>query len=454
MAATDDYADTQAGATALRIYYTQSGELESPLDKDVFKIQVTKGWTYIIAFATENAQGDPVIKGWADGKTPIVSPTAPSTLSYAADYTGDYFLEVGNLNKPGTASYKLIAAATPPDDYPGPPGATGLLRVGEKIQAEIEVTGDRDWFKVFLQKGVQYAFKLEGKGHGTGTMEVGVTGAKLFTADALQFGSSAPFVPKPLQVTDATFTQYTLTAESSGYQYLSVYDDGVNFVTPPPGYHTGTYTLHAALVPNGAGTSGNDILAGLGTGTVITGGAGLDTAVYAGARAGYAVSQGAAMMYVARTGTATAGSADILTGVERLLFDDVAVALDATGAGGQAYRLYQSAFNRAPDKAGIGYWIAQMDKGASIYDVAQSFINSTEFSTLHGATPSDAAFIGSLYQNVLHRAGDQPGIDYWTGVLASGVPRAAVLASFSESPENYAAVLQVIGNGFDYIPYG
>jgi hypothetical protein len=34
-----------------------------------------------------------------------------------------------------------------------------------------------------------------------------------------------------------------------------------------------------------------------------------------------------------------------------------AVALDVDGAAGQAYRLYQAAFDRAPDKNGLGYWI-------------------------------------------------------------------------------------------------
>jgi hypothetical protein len=449
MTTTDDHADTQAGATALAFPALLSGQLGTPQDKDVFKVQVTKGRTYVFSFVAENAQGDPVLKGWTDGHAdaPVYYSPKTSALSYAADYSGDYYLEVGNRTTAGTAGYKLVAAEIYPDDYPTPSSA-GTLPVGGHISAQIEVTGDLDWFKVYLQRGVKYAFTLEGQGYGKGTMPVGATGAKVF----LDATPQSPITSRLLD-SDATYTHYTLAAETSGYHYLAVYDDAQFFVAPPPGFHTGTYTLHAALVPSGAGGSGNDILAGLGSGTVITGGAGLDTTVYAGARATYAVTQAAAAASVTRTG---ASGGDSLTGVERLLFDDVALALDVggAGAGGQAYRLYQAAFNRAPDKAGIGYWIAQMDKGASIYEVAQSFIYSDEYQHLYGATSSDFAFISQLYQNVLHRTGDQPGIAYWSGVLASGVSRPAVLASFSESMENQAAVAKIIGNGFEYTPYG
>lgn len=340
---------------------------------------------------------------------------------------------------------KLVATGTYQDDYPTP-SAAGTLPVGGKISAQVEVNGDHDWFKVYLQRGVKYAFTLEGKGVGDGTMPVGQFGAKVF----LEATPQSPVTSRMLD-SDTTYTHYTLSAETSGYHYLSVYDDAQYFVTPDPTFNTGTYTLHAALVPIRPGTSGNDVLTGTGTGEAIDGGAGLDTTVYAGARAGYTVAQAAAAMTVTKTGATTG---DSLTNVERLLFDDAAVALDAGGAGGQVYRLYQGAFNRAPDKAGIGYWIAQMDKGASIYEVAQSFIYSDEYQTKFGATSSDFAFISLLYQNVLHRTGEQAGIDYWSGVMASGVSRPAVLASFSESPENQAAVLKIIGNGFEYTPYG
>jgi hypothetical protein len=69
------------------------------------------------------------------------------------------------------------------------------------------------------------------------------------------------------------------------------------------------------------------------------------------------------------TNTAT-GEVDTLINVERLKFADTAIALDTSGVGGQAYRVYKAAFNRTPDLGGLGYWIGGMDSGASLKSVA------------------------------------------------------------------------------------
>ena len=86
--------------------------------------------------------------------------------------------------------------------------------------------------------------------------------------------------------------------------------------------------------------------------------------------------------------------------------------------------------------------------------VAAEFIKSAEFVTLYGAQPSNADLLTHIYQNVLHRAPDASGYAFWLGVLdRNAVSRAQVLAEFSESPENQAALIGVIGNGFSYQPY-
>ncbi len=206
------------------------------------------------------------------------------------------------------------------------------------------------------------------------------------------------------------------------------------------------------VAPVEKGGAGSDFLVGLAAALQLDGGAGVDTVMYAGSRASYTIGNGATESRVHENDVPE--QADILTHVERLLFSDTAVALDVAGAGGQAYRLYQAAFNRAPDKAGLGFWIAQLDKGIGLHDVAQAFIGSQEYTAKYGAATSNAAFVTTLYQNVLHRAGDTGGVTFWNDMLDKGVSRAGVLAAFSESPENQAAVLQVIGNGFEYTPYG
>ncbi len=67
----------------------------------------------------------------------------------------------------------------------------------------------------------------------------------------------------------------------------------------------------------------------------------------------------------------------------------------------------------------------------------------------------DLLFVHILYQNVLHRQGEEGGINYWTGhLVAHELTRAQVLAFFSESPENQAAVIGVISSGIAYVPIG
>ena len=144
-----------------------------------------------------------------------------------------------------------------------------------------------------------------------------------------------------------------------------------------------------------------------------------------------------------------------LFSIERITFSDTSVALDINGVGGQAYRIYQAAFARTPDPGGLGFWIKAMDGGASIKTVAQEFMKSAEFIGMYGATTSNTAFIEKLYQNVLRRPGDQGGIDFWVKALdANNADRATVLAQFSESPENQSALATIIGNGFEFLPFG
>lgn len=184
--------------------------------------------------------------------------------------------------------------------------------------------------------------------------------------------------------------------------------------------------------------------------SMVTGGAGLDTVAYAGARGNYTIASTSGGFTVSTPG----GAIDQLINVERLSFADVSVALDVNGAAGQAYRIYQAAFNRTPDAGGLGYWIDAIDKGATLAQVASSFMQSQEFLQMYGANPGAADLVSKFYQNVLHRAGEPAGVAYWMDILESRqATPAQVLAYFSDGPENQAALANVIGNGFAYTPY-
>ena len=277
---------------------------------------------------------------------------------------------------------------------------------------------------------------------------------------------------------------YTLT-DSSGTLVQNIVDDGgvdtLNFsaVTIPisldmtPGAYSSVGRLSSgvaaladltisfdALIENAIGTAQNDSMIGNSINNVLTGGAGDDT-IDGGAGTDTAVfSVARATSTITKSGTgwtvsSTADGSDTLANVERLQFTDATVALDISGIGGQAYRIYQAAFNRAPDAGGLGFWISAMDKGYSLKSVAEGFVASGEFKTLYGTSPTNAELISKMYDNVLHRTPDQGGYDFWLGVLnRRDATVAEVLAQFGESAENVAALVGVIGNGFAFTPYG
>jgi hypothetical protein len=195
---------------------------------------------------------------------------------------------------------------------------------------------------------------------------------------------------------------------------------------------------------NGAYGSGGDAHVDA-PGRVIDGGRGLDTLVLNGHRDQY---------YISHTSTGFSiygnGVDEWVTNVERIEFTNGFVGLDIAGNGGEAYRMYQAAFNRKPDVGGLGYWINAMDSGVTLSQVAGSFIASAEFQSTYGNLNTNQ-FLNQLYQNVLHRGPDSGGLAFWTDVLDSHRgTRADVLAGFSESAENQANVIGSIQDGLFY----
>lgn len=201
------------------------------------------------------------------------------------------------------------------------------------------------------------------------------------------------------------------------------------------------------------GGAGDDRLTGGAGNDTLVGGDGIDTAAFTGTRADFTVrgANGTFTVIDNKNGLGT----DTLTGVERIRFNDGAVALDIDGNGGQVYRLYQAAFDRVPDKAGLGYWIAALDSGASLHGIAEGFVKSAEFASVFGAQPSNATLVEKLYEHVLHRAPDEGGRAYWLDILDNNRAGAAdLLVGFSESVENKAALIGVLqGGGAAYTPW-
>jgi len=79
-------------------------------------------------------------------------------------------------------------------------------------------------------------------------------------------------------------------------------------------------------------------------------------------------------------------------------------------------KLYVATFNRAPDAAGMNYWV---NTGMSIEQIAQSFFDQSETQTLYPTGTSSSSFVTSVYDNLFNRTPDTEGLNYWVQQLDS-----------------------------------
>ncbi len=117
--------------------------------------------------------------------------------------------------------------------------------------------------------------------------------------------------------------------------------------------------------------------------------------------------------------------------------------------------LYQAALGRLPDYAGFTFWLNNyktVSAGNPLL-LSKQFYDSAEFAAKVGGDPTTLAasdYVQKLYLNVLGRAGDFDGVNYWTNVLtaaetagggtdaAKDAARNELLSVFALSAENVA----------------
>ena len=95
-------------------------------------------------------------------------------------------------------------------------------------------------------------------------------------------------------------------------------------------------------------------------------------------------------------------------------------------------KLYVATFNRAPDSAGLDYWVN--NSGLSLSKIAQSFFDQPETQLLYPTSTANRDFVRSVYLNLFNREPDTLGWDYWENELNIG--------SFSKN-----SFIQVVING-------
>ena len=98
-------------------------------------------------------------------------------------------------------------------------------------------------------------------------------------------------------------------------------------------------------------------------------------------------------------------------------------------------RLYWAVLARTPDVGGARFWVQSYDSGDwPARRIAGFFEVSDEFVATYGAL-DNAAFTTLIYTNVLGRAPDMGGFDYWKGQLDAGMERSEMILLISNAPE-------------------
>jgi hypothetical protein len=125
--------------------------------------------------------------------------------------------------------------------------------------------------------------------------------------------------------------------------------------------------------------------------------------------------------------------------------------------------LYIAYFNRAPDAIGLNYWATEFTKGFTLPEMAMSFFVQNETRATYASVLDDAFnlniadrtkvgdFITEVYDNVLGRAPDMPGFNYWVNELETnpdispGIFILAILngAKFPSEPTALTAIDQI-----------
>ncbi|KQV51585.1 hypothetical protein ASC93_08465 [Massilia sp. Root335] len=383
---------------------------------------------------TKNANGyaagsNPAVTGAAEANATVKVYTADNTLvgTATADASGVWSLTTTKAFVDGTG-YSIFATAT--DAAGNTSAASSAVTFNIDAHAPVIPVATLS----YTEGGNQATF--------SGTGEAGTTIELIRGGDFVDIATTTVGADGKWSVTTSPLPNATYTVSAVS---VDLADNATSAAS--------TMGFTVASSANLAGTTGNDKLTATAGNNAIDGQAGIDTVVYAGQRANYTVAKETLGFGV--TDKVGDGGHDAVINVERLQFSDGAVALDISGSAGQAFRLYQAALDRPAESAGLGFWIYQLDHGLTLDDMVQDIIkNQPEFTQKYGANPTDAQFVNLLYANVLHRAPDAAGYDFWVNALAHhDTTQVGIVKFFSESPENQAQVIGTIQDGIAYTPW-
>ena len=175
------------------------------------------------------------------------------------------------------------------------------------------------------------------------------------------------------------------------------------------------------------GAGGDDVLMGGSGDDFLDGSIGMDVSVLQSSRDNYSIEInpfGAKVHDRRSSGDGT----DLVSNVELLQFEDSTWELSRFDGGielsPEAFttfaEMYIAYFNRAPDSEGLFFWADALSTGVTLDEIAALFFDQPETRALYPNPDDVEGFVEAVYGNVLGRAIDQEGFDFWVSVLREG----------------------------------
>ena len=207
------------------------------------------------------------------------------------------------------------------------------------------------------------------------------------------------------------------------------------------------------------GTSHDDVLIGNSQNNQFTpgkgndwidGSDGLDTVYLSGKKNDFVLNQTDSVLELWSSSAST--GLKTISHVERLIFQDLAIAWDLDGNAGQVAKILGVVFGREAVKntqyAGIG--LSLIDQGFSYLQLMNLAIEAKL-----GIGASHAQLINLLYQNLLQIPADSGAIAYWSGQLTQGTytqSSLAVMAADLDLNKQNINLTGLMVNGMEYVP--
>jgi hypothetical protein len=127
------------------------------------------------------------------------------------------------------------------------------------------------------------------------------------------------------------------------------------------------------------------------------------------------------------------------------------VSLTGVGEKSLVSHYYRSVLRRAPDSGGRAFWNGEasrllqlgIDLNEAWFALAMTFYTSAEYRAFNR---DNDGFVTDLYNTFFNRPPDAGGLSYWSGQLASGLPREVALAAFMFSAEFASFTQAIFGN--------